>query len=216
MSNVGLVVALAVAGMACGSQARSLVVRTTDPAAYPCVLHAPRTLAPDFLVRQSLTIRAQRDGEPVQGELDAVVQKQGDTLLIIGFGPMNVKLFTLTHREDVIEFHQLVGPALPFSPRDIVVDVHRVFFKRLPAPAEATFTGQLHGELDGEVVAESWRDGHLRERRFTRPGSALRGAVVIELGPGCTAAACEPETVTLRNGWFDYTMALVNDEYESL
>jgi hypothetical protein len=211
--NAAVVAFVAVAG--CGQPVRSTVVSTTDPAEYPCVLHDPRTLPHDFMVRQSLTIRAQRDGKPVTGQLDAVVQKQGDTLLIVGFGPMNVKAFTLTHRGDRIELTQFIGPELPFSPRNMVVDVHRVFFKRLPAPT-AVHDGVIRGELDGEIVEETWRDGQLRARVFTRPGSALRGAIRIELGPGCDAIQCEPESATLHNEWFGYTLTIVNEGYERL
>jgi Protein of unknown function (DUF3261) len=200
----------------CGHQARSTVILTTDPSEYPCVLHDPRTLAPDFMVRQTLTIRAQREGKPTEGQLDAVVQKQADTLLIVGFGPMNVKAFTLTHRGDRIEFAQFLGAELPFSPRNVVVDVHRVFFKRLAAPTEANYSGLVRGELDGEVVEETWRDGELTTRVFTRPGSALRGAVRIALGPGCTLRQCEPESATLHNEWFGYTLTIINEGYERL
>jgi hypothetical protein len=211
----------------CGHTSRSLAVSTTAPAEYPCVLRDPKTLGPDFLVRQSLAIHTRRDGKPIDGQFDAILQKQGDTLTIVGFGPMNVKAFTLTHRGDQIEFQQYMGPELPFSPRNVVVDVHRVFFKRLPPPAQPGFSGTQRGELDGETVEETWRDGELRAAVFTRPPGAtgtrsdgqqvaLRGAIRIELGPGCTPAACEPETATLHNEWFDYTLTAVNEGYEKL
>jgi hypothetical protein len=206
--------ALAAAG--CGATARHIVFSTSDPADYPCVLHDPAALPHDFLVRQSLTVHARRNGEPVDGQFDAILQKQGDTLLIVGFGPMNVKAFTLAQRGDRIEFTQFFGPELPFSPRNVVVDVHRVFFHHLPPPAQPGFSGAVRGELDGETVEETWQGGELRQAVFTRPGSALRGAVSVELGPGCTPAACEPASATLRNEWFGYTLAIVNEGYERL
>jgi hypothetical protein len=200
----------------CGHAARTTVTSTTDPSGYPCVLHDPGTLPHDFMVRQSLTIRAQRDGKTIEGQLDAVLQKQRDTLVIVGFGPMNVKAFTLIQRGDRIEFTQFTGPELPFSPRNVVVDVHRVFFKRLPVPAEASYSGVVRGELDGEHVEETWRDGELRERVFTRPESTLHGAIRIELGPGCGLLRCEPESATLHNEWFGYTLTVANEGYETL
>jgi hypothetical protein len=215
----GAIAALAVAGgiaAGCGQPARSTVLSTTAPSDYPCVLHDPRTLPYDFAVRQHLTVRTRRDGEPVEGQFDAILQKQGDTLLIVGFGPMNVKAFTLSQRGDRIEFTQFLGPELPFSPRNVVVDVHRVFFKRLPPPAQPGFTGAVRGELDGEAVEETWRDGQLRQAVFTRPGSALRGAIRVELGPGCTPAACEPGAATLHNEWFGYTLTVDSEGYERL
>jgi hypothetical protein len=211
---------------ACGHPSRSTVISTADPAEYPCVLHDPKTLAPDFSVHQSLVVKAVHDGKPAEGQLDAVLQKQGDTLLIVGFGPMNVKAFTLNQTGSRIEFAQFMGPPLPFSPRNVIVDVHRIYFKRLPAPpvpptppgSEAPPPGAavLRGELDGEVVEETWRGGELRQAVFTRPDSALKGAIRVELGPGCTRARCEPTTATLHNEWFNYTLTITNDAYEAL
>ena len=209
---IGLCLGLA----GCTHPDRRSVIRTSAPSEYPGVLHDPRTLLQDFMVRQSLTIRTQRDGKPIEAELDAVLQKQGDTLAIVGLGPMNAKAFTLTQRGDRIEFVQFMGPELPFSPRNIVVDVHRVYFKRLPAPREDSYSGVLRGELDGESVEETWRDGQLRASIFTRPGSRLKGAIRVERGPGCDRSRCEPESATLRNEWFGYTLTIVNEGYERL
>jgi hypothetical protein len=196
------------------------VIETGAPSEYPGLLHDPRTLQPDFMVEQSLTIRTVRDGKPVEVELDAVLQKQGETLLIVGLGPMSTKAFTLTQRGDRIELVQFMGPELPFSPRNIVVDVHRVYFKRLPAPheagSEAGYSGVRRGELDGEIVEETWRDGELRATTFTRPGSTLKGAIRVELGPGCAPSRCEPESATLRNEWFGYTLTIASEGHERL
>jgi hypothetical protein len=209
--------ALIFALSACAHDAHTTVIATAAPAEYPFVLHEPETLGADFSVHQHLTVHAHKpDGSPVDGELDAVLQKQGDSLLVVGLGPMSVKAFTLTQRHGQIEFQQFYGPALPFSPRNIVVDVHRIFFRRLPVPDDAKYTGTTQGELDGEHVEETWQAGELRARVFTRPGSRLTGAVRVELGAGCTIARCEPASATLHNEWFDYTLALANDSFEAL
>lgn len=216
-SMIALVLAPGAALLAgCGGPARHVVLSASAPSDYPFVLHDPATLGHDFMVRQSLTVHARRDGQPVDGQFDAILQKQGDTLLIVGFGPMNVKAFTVEQRGDRIEFTQFFGPELPFSPRNIVVDVHRVYFHHLPPPAEPGYSGVTRGELDGETVEETWQGGELRRAVFTRPGSALRGAISVELGPGCTPAACEPVSATLRNEWFGYTLEIANEGYERL
>jgi hypothetical protein len=129
---------------------------------------------------------------------------------------MNEKAFTLEQRGERIEFHQFLGPELPFSPRNVIVDVHRVFFKRLPAPGQPGYTGVVRGELDGEAVEETWRDGELRGAVFTRPGTALHGAIRVALGPGCRPAACEPASATLVNEWFAYTLTVASEGYERL
>src|SRR5262245_46573036 len=204
--------------LACGGGQRPLVVMSTnDPAEYPGVLHDPHTLPRDFMVRQSLKLDAinKNNGKRLEAEFDAVVQKQGDKLLVLGLGPMNMKVFTITQLGSRIEFQQFRGPKMPFSPRNILLDVHRVFFKRLPPPA-AAYSGVLRGELDGEHVEETWQAGELRERVFTRPGSQFRGGVRVAFGSGCTAKSCEPQSATIRNEWFDYTLAIENNGFESL
>ena len=213
MRALGVLVLIAACS---GPPKRTAVILTSAPSEYPGALPDPRTLKQDFMVRQTLTIKTQHDGKPVEAELDAVLQKQGDTLLIVGFGPMNAKAFTLTQRGDRIEFAQFMGPELPFSPRNIVVDVHRVYFKRLPAPTEPSYSGVIRGELDGETVEETWKDGQLRGSVFTRPGSKLKGAVRVERGPGCGPVRCEPEAATLVNEWFGYSLGIVNEDYERL
>jgi len=201
---------------ACGhAPPRHVVIASDAPAAYPGVLHPPRTLAaPDFMVRQSLTIHTTRDGKPVDAELDAVLQKRGPELLVLGLGPMDAKAFTLTQRESTIEFEQFMGPPMAFSPRDMILDIHRVFFKRLPGAAA---DGTRNGELDGEHVEETWQDGELRHIVYTRPADKkLKGSVKIDLGPGCKPARCEPATATVHNEWFSYTVEIANDPFEWL
>ena len=205
----------------CGHGTKRTVIQTNAPSEYPGVLHDPKTLTQNFMVSQSLNIHTMRDGKPVDAELDAVLQKDGDTLLIIGFGPMHVKAFTLTQRGDQIEFVQFMGPQLPFSPRNIIVDVHRVYFKRLPPPSDPKYSGVQRGTLDDEQVEETWQDGQLRGSIFTRPtatasGGALKGAIRVERGPGCAPSHCEPESATLANEWFGYTLSISNEDYERL
>ncbi|HEY4182507.1 MAG TPA: DUF3261 domain-containing protein [Kofleriaceae bacterium] len=208
--RIALLAVLAACG---GAPKRHVTIDTTAPAAYPGTLADPKTLHPDFMVRQSLVIHAKKPtGEKIDAELDAVLQKQGDTLLVLGLGPMNVKAFTLTQKGTILEAEQFVGPDMQFSPRNIVLDVHRVLFKRLPVPKEASTV--VTGELDGEHVEETWKDGQLRTRVFTRPG--FKGAVRVELGDGCTQTVCEPASAKLTNEWLDYTIEITNEGFEPL
>lgn len=212
------VVAILVLAACGGGTPRKIVIPTDAPAEYPGVLHDPATLKPNFMVRQTLTLRSKSkyEGKPVEGEIDAVLQKDGDSILIIGFGPMNIKAFTLLHKGGTITFENFVGRELPFSPRNILVDVHRVFFKRLPAPVGPNYSGVQRGQLDGETLEETWQDGELRASTFTRPGDTLKGAVRIQFGTGCAPDYCEPETAMLRNEWFGYTLTIANESFERL
>lgn len=212
-------ICIAVVVLSCGPSLQSST-STSDPTEYPCLLGDPSTLRPDFMVRQTLVVHAVHDGKPIDTEFDAVVQKQGDTLRIVGLGPADAKVFALEQRASRMKFTQFIGPALPFSPRNILVDVHRVYFKRLavaPSDEAGRLTGVRKGVLDGELVEESWQDGQLRSVAFTRPDSpALRGAIRITFGLGCRHNACEPETVTLRNEWFGYRLDIASRGYERL
>ncbi len=198
---------------ACSAPARGPIdIATTAPAAYPGVLHDPSELGHDFFVRQTLTVHAKSpEGKPVSAELDTVVQKQGPELLILGFGPMNVKAFKIAQRAGTIHFEQYAGPPVAFSPRNIVLDVHRVFFKHLPDPPA---DGAHHGELDGDTLDETWSKGNLRSIVVTRAGQ--KGAVRIALGEGCARDYCEPATAELTNEWFDYSLTIVNEPFERL
>ncbi len=198
---------------ACGGASRRYTFATNAASEYPCVLHPPASLPGSLFVRQRLSITAVREGRPFTGELEAVVQKSGDTLTIIGLGPMSVRAFSLVQRADRIEVEQHLGGELPFSPRNVVVDVHRVYWKRLPGPPPVD--GVRRGSLDGEELEETWRGGELVALSFSRPG-AFEGSVRVELGPGCSATACEPASATLYNEWFHYTLEIENDAYERL
>jgi uncharacterized protein DUF3261 len=214
VAELAFVLVLGVGACATARAGRQ-VFRTDEPAdGYPGVLHDPLEWPDSFTVRQSITISAKRDGRIVEGQLDAVMQKQDDTLVIVALGPMNSRAFTLTQRGRTVEFvPSAAGPELPFPPRYILVDVHRVFFS---APLPGAGTGVVRGQRDGEQVEERWEHGELRSRSFTRPGSKLAGAVRIEYGRGCRFERCHPDSVTVRNEWFGYTLTITNQEYEAL
>ena len=109
-----------------------------------------------------------------------------------------------------------MGPSLPFSARNVLVDIHRVFFKRLPiVKEEGPLEGWRRGTLDGEEVSELWRGGMLLERRYLRPEFAKR-AVRVLYGPGCRSDRCEPENVHVVNEWFGYSITIENRRYQAL
>jgi len=190
----------------CGS-----VPKTQMDAEYPGTLEVPEHLAPDFMVEQHIEAKRGDRG----GSFDAVVQKQGDELVVIGLGPMKTRAFVLRQRGSRVTFEQSFGPKLPFPPRNIVVDVHRVFFKRLPL-AEGSADGTYSQSLDGETVVEVWKNEMLRERRFMRPSEFPDAAVRIEYGEGCRRARCEPSHVRIVNEWFGYTLEIENTLFQPL
>lgn len=168
---------------------------------YPAVLHPPAELHPDFSVHQHITASSRGHS----GSFDAVVQKHGNKLVVVGLGPASVRMFVLEQTASGITFEQSFGPTLPFPPRNIVVDVHRTFFKVLPEGVRA-------GTIDDERVEEDWRGAELAERRFFR--ADREKPVTVHYGPGCTRARCAPSTIKLNNPWFHYELSIENDGYD--
>lgn len=185
-----------------------------DPAPvreYPCVLHAPRELGPDLVVEQHVEIA--KDGRG--GAFDAVLQKRGDELIVVGLGPLGVRAFVIRQQGAEVTSEQRIGPKPPFPARNVVIDVHRAFFKRLEITEAGEPDGSRSGQLDGEEVVEIWKSGELVERRFTRP-SEMAGAVRVSYGPGCRTDRCEPSSVRLVNEWFGYELRIENRRFHSI
>jgi hypothetical protein len=194
----------------------SPAVRSPAPGAereYPCILHSPDQFSPDFSVSQHVEAAAQGR----TGGFDSVLQKHGNELVIVGLGPAGIRAFVLKQSGDAITFERMIaGPELPFSPRNVLVDVHRAFFKRLPQPPGSPGAGTFKGVIDGEEVEEDWRDDNLLERRFRRPGTSYQGAVRVTYAPGCTRQRCAPSKFRLVNEWFGYALEIDCTDYNWL
>jgi hypothetical protein len=202
--GVLLVLAAALAA-GCGPSGRA-VSASAVALPYPCALRPLATLSPDFTVQQHIVAT----GHGKSGGFDAVLQKKGDTLVLVGL-VAGVRAFVLKQEGLRISFEQSMGPPMPFPASYAVIDIHRAYYKRLPRPDDAAPSGVIRGALDGEAVEESWSNGSLTERRFSRPGQT--GVVRVEYGPGCTAARCLPAWVRIVNEWLDYTVRVDNEEF---
>lgn len=176
---------------------------------YPGTL-APALSGPDFLARQRLLGTAQ--GRSFHGE--AVVQKQGEALTLIGLTPFGTKAFVARQQGGQVE-SQVLAPEgkLPFPPRFMLLDVNRVLFLGLPgAPlADGTHTGELHGER----VTEVWQGGALLERRFERADGEPAGTVAVTYEGGMREGKL-PARVRLDNGWFGYAIAIETVQWQAL
>lgn len=183
----------------------------------PALIDDPFTFAsltsitPDFAVKQQIAWQ----GHGHDGSFDAVLQKHGPELTIVGLGPVGIRAFVLKQSDSAFTFEQSLGPKLPFSPRNIAVDVHRAYFKRLPPPA-AHFSGELQGDLDGEHVHEVWQDGELQARSFSVNDPARPGLLRIVYGKGCTAVQCLPVRVQIESEWRNYKLDIRGADYTLL
>ena len=154
-------------------------------------------LAPNFVAQQRLHGRY---GER-EFTLDVVVQLAEGKLTLIGLTPVGTRAFVLTQAGTEVKLDKYIDRELPFDPRYVLDDVHRVFFRRLP---NAQGSGEFAGEDHGEHVTERWQDGKLVQRTFTRPGSAESGPVVINFA-GSPSPVIAPE-VKLESKRFGYTL----------
>lgn len=176
---------------------------------YPGAL-ATSLSGPDFLARQKLDGKI-RD-RTIHGE--AVLQKQGEALTLIGLTPFATKAFVAKQQGGRVE-NQVFAPEgrLPFPPRFMLLDINRVLFLGLPGAPLAD--GEHRGELGDERVTERWQGGALLERRFERKDGEPAGAIVITYEGGMQGGKL-PARLRLDNQWFGYQIAIETIDWQAL
>lgn len=170
-----------------------------------------RTLTgPDFMARQRL--RGTARGREIGGEV--VLQKQGDTLTLVGLTPFGTKAF-VARQQGAEESVQVLAPEgkLPFPPRFMLLDVHRVHF--LGLPGGQLQDGTHRGEVGQERVTEVWQGGALLERRFERKDGRPAGTIAITYEGGMKDGVL-PARVRLDNGWFAYQIVVETLQWQPL
>lgn len=181
--------------------------RVLTDADYPGELLPPAALGGDLLWQQRVTA-SWGDGE--QRGFDAAVQKQGDTLTVIGLSPLGQAGFVLVQRGKDVLFENHTDMHLPFPPRYVLLDVQRAFFAWLP-PVDATGTtdGEREGIVGQERIVEVQKNGLLVERRFTRLDGKPAGTIVVRYEWGSIDAGRRaPSRAVLDNGWFGYRLTV--------
>lgn len=183
--------------------------RPEGPRPYPGELVPPGELPGAVLYRQRVSARFQTR----QAAFEAVVQKKGPELLVIGLGPMGAsRTFTiaLRGREVTADYRSQEARALP--PEHLLHDVERAFFRGLPGPLA---DGEHRAQDRGEQLVESWSGGRLLWRRFTRPEDDPPGELLIRYEGGWTPGAAPPR-VRLENGWLGYALEIETVEARPL
>lgn len=183
--------------------------RVLADADYPGELLPPAALGADLLWQQRVTASW---GDSEQRGFDAAVQKQGDTLTVIGLSPLGQAGFVLVQRGLQVTFENHTDMHLPFPPRYVLLDVQRAFFPWLP-PLAAGTAGAGDGEREQivgqERVVEVHEGGRLVERRFTRLDGKPAGTIVVRYEwTGTDAGRRAPTRAVLDNGWFGYRMTV--------
>jgi hypothetical protein len=178
---------------------------------YTGPLRAPSTLGPDFLDRQRI-VASYGDREL---QFDAVVQKKGDELTLLGLTPFGTRAFVVRQTGTGVFFQSFVPQSLPFPPRYILIDIHRVFFGRAPgAPIPAD--GERETVSEGESVVERWKGGRLLRRVFRRVDGNPPGDIVVEYDGGFEAGGPPPARVMFRNGWYGYRLDIMTQSHQLL
>lgn len=181
--------------LGCGG-AQTVALPPQDPAS-TVVLLPTEELGQSFMAQQKLEGRyGERDFS-----LDVVLQLVSGKLTLVGLTPFGTRAFVLEQEGTEVRLEKYVDRELPFDPRYVLDDVHRVFFRGL---AERANDGVTSGESHGELVTEVWRAGMLVERRFRRLNGTPHGEVVVTF-EGAKGPVVAP-TVTLENGWFGYRL----------
>lgn len=133
----------------------------------------------DFQWRQRVTARWEHSSRA----FDAVVTKDGDQLRLLGLDPIGRPGFIFTLQGGQVRVENRTGQQLPFDPGYILLDVQRAFYPWIERPTQDGWHSRAVG---AHYVAEHWREGRLRQRRF-HPDSSSAPDVVItydEYGKG--------------------------------
>ena len=211
--GMGLVLALLFLGCA-GVDRGPSASPMRDPAKADPFAHSllpVSDLQPDLLMRQRVTI-AWKDREE---SFEAVLQKRGDVLLLLGLGPMNAVGFSLTLDDRGVEFENRTGRAMPFDPERILADVQRVFYPWL-GDASSCLECERRGIREGLEVVERIGPSGLVERRFTPADPPQSRSIVITYQPTWLEDGLVPTLAVLRNDSAGYELTVETDSVERI
>jgi hypothetical protein len=171
------------------------------PAAMPAEQVVLPALAAD--VRAPFVLEQRLHGRYGEREIEAhvVLQWHQGVLRLVGLAPFGARAFVVEQRGSEVQVENSLGRELPFDPRHVLVDIHRVLF--------SGFTGvQPDGEHElragDELIRERWQAGHVVERRFEP--AAGQGRVVVSFS-GAAAPVVAPR-VRLVNEALRYQLEI--------
>jgi hypothetical protein len=176
---------------------------------YPGTLIAPSKFSGDFVRTQKLV--AHYGGET--RSMDAVLQKESDSLTLVGMTPFGSKAFVLQQQGVEVSFKSYVPIELPFPPKYILLDVQRVYFSGISAAPLPD--GEHSAERDGERIVERWLGGRLLTRTFTRLSGDPAGAITV-VYEGGMAGGTSPKKIEIDNVWVGYRLSITTVQEQAL
>jgi hypothetical protein len=159
-------------------------------------------LRDDLVMKQSVSVRWQDREE----NFEAVLQKRGSELLLLGLGPMNTVGFSLKLDDRGVTFENRTGRELPFLPERILADVQHVFYPWIEEDPICSHC-EREAKRAGLEIRERMGDGFLEERRFSVAGRPERGELVVRY-EGWIDGFSVPRRAILSNGWFGYELII--------
>jgi len=141
---------------------------------------------------------------------ECVVQFSQGKLTITGITPYTTRAFVV--EQDGLDVHAeaFMLRDVWFEPLQVLYDVHRTFFRGLPASQ----TNGAHEQVDhGEFVRELWQGGHIVERRFH--ALATSASLIVISFEGAPAPLIAPR-VRLYNLHYSYWLEIENIQQRRL
>ena len=176
-------------------------------------------LREDVLLRQRVTI-SWRDREE---NLEAVMQKRGAELLVVGLGPMNAVGFTIKLDDHGVSFENRVGRELPFEAERILADIQRVFYPWIASDTECRDCVR-QGRRGRITITERVGSEFLEERLFEfdegidqsdGPGRSTRGVVSISYQDWIGGTSI-PGRAILQNEALGYRLTIETTSVENI
>jgi len=115
-------------------------------------------------------LRARVRARHVDYDVPFVVESSAESLVLVGFTPLGTKSFTLVRKGDEeVELENLVGPALPVPPRNIMEDVLAM---SVPSPCADAPNGPAAVTYGEWEVRDTCQDNRPLRRALAHAGQA--------------------------------------------
>ncbi len=145
------------------------------------------------------------------GSLNAVVEKTCDSLVVVGLGPFDNRLFSVRQTDQGIDYEPKQRNGWAFAPERILRDIRRSYFFPLQSPPPSD--GVHHTEVAGMHVSELWKSGRLLQRDITGPAASKLEHVVITYPDGFDHKGV-PGRIEVRDELRDYHLEV--DTFSSM